>query len=266
MSRSHGVDVVSSAGTQFSTGIRWARIGWEATRRDVPFWIGMSALYLIPAALLLRLPFAGPLLVVLLSPMLLAGALLAAERHRHTATGTPVDQWLKRPFEKLTAALTDPAHVYPAVLMGIVTLGLVVVVFIIEHLVGLTSLNSLRSAASLGAVPAASLLLGVLVAGLLQVLLLMALFYAVHRTTFAGRDPLTAMGESFHACWRHPWAITGLAGVYALPYLLIVAGFGISALLGYILLLTVGLACLPAFVLASYVSYRQIFPSPPAPH
>ncbi len=264
MTRNQGAAAVSGAGTQFSTGVRWARSGWDETRRNVPLWVGMSALYLIPAALLLRLPFAGPLLVVLLSPMLLAGALLTAERHKNTTTGAPVDQWLKRPFERLTSALTDTAYVYPAVLMGIVTLGLVVVVFIVEHLVGLTSLSALRSAATLGAVQAVSVLVGVLVAGLLQVLLLMALFYAVHRTTFAGRDPLSAMGESFRACWRHPWAITGLTGVYALPYLVILGGFSISALLGYALLFTVGLACLPAFVLASYSSYRQLFPSPPS--
>lgn len=262
MTRSQAAAAMSSTGTQFSTGLRWARTGWEEARRDLPLWLGMSALYLLPAALLLRLPFAGPLLIVLLSPMLLAGALLTAERHKNAAAGTPVEQWLKHPFARLTAALTDTAHVYPAVLMGIVTLGLVVVVFIVEHLVGLTSLSALRSAATLGAVPALSILVGVLVAALLQVLLLMALFYAVHRTTFAGRDPLNAMGDSFRACWRHPWAITGLTGVYALPYLVIVASFSISVFLGYVLLFTVGLVCLPALVLASYASYRHIFPSP----
>lgn len=266
MARSDSAEAMSGRGAQFSTGIRWARSGWEESRRNVPLWIGMSALYLIPAALLLRLPFAGPLLVVLLSPMLLAGALLAAEHHKNRGGGKPLEQWLKYPFEKLTSALTDGAQVYPAVLMGIVTLGLVVVVFIVEHLVGFTSLSGLRTAATLGAAPAASVLVGVLVIGLLQLSLLMALFYAVHRTTFAGRDPLTAMGESFRACWRHPWAIAGLAGVYALPYLLIVAGFRVSGFVGYLLLLTIGLACLPAFVLASYASYRQIFPPPPAVH
>lgn len=265
MTRSHAAEAVSSPGTQFSTGLRWARGGWEEVRRNAPLWVGMSALYLVPAALLLRLPFAGALLVVLLSPMLLAGALLTAEHRKHRTGGNAVEQWLKQPLENLTSALTNSAYVYPAVLMGIVTLGLVVVVFIVEHLVGLTSLSGLRTAATLGAVPAASILMGILVAGLLQVLLLMALFYAVHRTTFAGRDPLTALGESFRACWRHPWAITGLAGVYALPYLLIVGGFSLSALLGYVLLFTVGLVCLPAFVLASYASYRQVFPPPSAP-
>lgn len=265
MTRSHGAPAAADvASSRFATGIRWARDGWDEVRLNPSLWIGMSGLYLVPASLLIRLPFAGPLLVVLLTPMLLAGVLLAAERPKRAAAPVPVDQWFKRPSEELTRALTDSARVYPAVLMGIVTLGLVVVVFIVEHLVGIGSLGSLRSAATLGGASAVSLLIGVLVAGLLQVLLLMALFYAVHRAVFAGRDPLTAMGESFNACVRHGWAITGLTGVYALPYIVIAAGFSASIVLGYLLLYTVGLVFLPAFVLASYRSYRQIFPSPPA--
>ncbi len=265
MTRSHGAPAAAHASSsRFATGIRWARDGWDELRRNPSLWIGMSGLYLVPASLLIRLPFAGPLLVVLLTPMLLAGALLAAERPKRAALPTPLDEWLKRPSEELTRALTDPAHVYPAVLMGIVTLGLVVVVFIVEHLVGIGSWGSLRSAATFGAAPAVSLLLGMLVAGLLQVLLLMALLYAVHRAMFGGRDPLTALGESFNACVRHGWAVTVLIGAYALPYIVIAAGFSVSAILGYLLLYTVGLVFLPAFVLASYGSYRQIFPSPSA--
>ena len=110
--------------------------------------------------------------------------------------------------------------------------------------------------------PSASLVVGVLIAAVLQVLVSMALFYALHRVLFARRDPLTAMEDSFKACLHRVWAIAGLTAVYAVPYLLVAGAFGVSRPVGYVLLLSVGLVSLPAFVIATYRSYGEVFPPP----
>lgn len=260
MTQSHDAMSTETAHLQFKAGLRWARGGWDRVRSDLPLWLGMSGLFLVPAALLIQLPFAGALIVVLLCPMLLGGALLAAAEHSNPAlVGSSYQRWVKRPARELLQALADPTHVYPIVLLGIVTLGLVVTVFIVQHLFGIGSLSGLRSASTLGTASTLSLLLGALVAGLLHVALLLALFFAVHRTLFAKRDPLTAMSESLSACIKHAWAILGLACVFAVPYLVIISAFNLSVLLGYLLLFTVGLVSLPALVVASYYSYRDVF-------
>lgn len=248
---------------QLLRGVRWGRCGWDEVRRDVPRWVGMSCLYLVPAALLARLPFAGPLLVLLLSPMMAAGVLLAAERGdtARAGKGSHYERWAAGPGRALLAALVDEKRVYPAVLLGIITLGLVVLMFIVEHLFGFGSAKGLLSASARNAAPLWSIVLGLAGAAILHVLLAMGLFFAVHRTMLAGRDPMTAMSDSFTACTQQPVALLALGGLFALPYLLIALAFSVSAILGYLLLFTLGVFALPAFIAASLCSYREVFPA-----
>jgi hypothetical protein len=261
------VAVSETVGAQLIRGFRWSRCGLAELRRDAPLWIGMAILYLLPAVVLARVPFAGPLLVLLLSPILLAGALLSADNAKFTAPSageTAVHRWITRPGRALVSAIVDEKRVYPSVLLGIVTLGLVVLMFIVEHLFGLGSLRILLTASARHAAPLWSIALGLIGAAILHVLLLMGLLYAVHRTMLGGRDPMTGIGDSFAACARQPFAFLALAGPFALLYVLIVAAFGFSGILGYLLLFSVGLIALPAFVAATVCSYREVFPSPSA--
>lgn len=249
----------ATVAAELRRGWGWGRSGWEQVRGNLPLWIGMSCLYLVPAALLARLPFAGPLLVLLLSPMLLAGVLLAAERGGvRPDKDTAYERWLARPRRALVAALVDEVHIYPAILLGIITLGLVVLLFIVEHLFGFGSFSGVFGPAARNA-PWWAIALGLVGAVILHALLAMGLLYAVHRTVLAGRDPIAAVGDSLAACTRHPAAALALVALYAIPYLAIVLAFSLSALLGYLLLFTVGVFALPIFVAASLVSYRDLF-------
>lgn len=248
---------------QLLHGWRWARAGFAELRQAPPFWLGMAIVYLLPAAIVSRIPFAGPLLVLLLSPMLLAGALLASmdEKREPASTQTEIERWLYQPGRALLSALTDEKRVYPTVLLGIVTVGFVVLMFIVEHLFGLGSIRSLFAATAHHAAPLWSIALGLLGAAILHVLLLMGLLYAAHRTVLDNRDPMTAITDSFAVCMRQPFAVLALAGPFALLYLIIIVAFGISGLLGYLLLFTAGLIALPAFVAATVCSYRELYPA-----
>lgn len=262
MARDHTTQApATAAGTQLLIGLGWARMGFEQVRREPTRWLPMSTWYLVPAVVLGQIPFAGPLLVVLLSPLLWASALLALAEPSKADPGTPKERWMTQPLHELGRAFSDAAHVYPLVLLAIVTLGLLVTVFIVEHVFGIGSLSALRNASTVSVIPSISILAGLIVAGLLHVALFMALFYAVHRVLFAKRDPLNAMEDSFGACWRHGWAIAGLALAYLVPYVAVVTAFSLSRAFGYFLLLTIGLVALPAFVIASYRSYGEVFPA-----
>jgi hypothetical protein len=270
MAQGQGSDVTVSetVGAQLARGFRWSREGLAELLRDAPLWIGMAILYLLPATILARVPFAGPLLVLLLSPMLLAGVVLSARDPKFTTLGvggTTVDRWIIRPGRVLFSAFVDEKRIYPSVLLGIVTLGLVVLMFITEYLFGLGSLRSLLTASARHAAPLWSIALGLIGAAILHVLLVMGLLYTVHRTMLGGRDPMTGIGESFAACTRQPFAFLAFVGPFALLCTFIVVAFGFSGILGYLLLFSVGLIALPTFVAATICSYREIFPSPSGP-
>jgi hypothetical protein len=266
MARSHDSEIAAGEtfAVQLANGWRWTLGGFAELRRDPPLWLGMAVLYLLPAVVVSRIPFAGPLVVLLLSPMLLAGALLACENPELAPMKeqTDIERWLRRPARALFSAIIDEKHVYPTVLLGIVTVGLVVLMFILEHLFGLGSVRNLLAATARHTAPLWSIAVGLLGAAILHVLLLMGLLYAAHRSMLHGRDPMTAIADSFAACMRQPFALLALAGPFALLYVLIIAAFGISALFGYLLLFTAGLIALPAFVAATVCSYRDVFPAP----
>src|SRR5207249_4823744 len=157
-SRSQGSEMAAAetVSAQLMHGWRWSRSGFTELRRNPPLWLGMAILYLVPAAVVARIPFAGPLIVLLVSPMLLAGALLASENIEEAAPSnaqTPTEQWLVRPGRALLGAIIDDKRVYPTVLLGIVTLGLVVLMFIVEHLFGLGSLRSVLTSSARHAAP-----------------------------------------------------------------------------------------------------------------
>ncbi|MFL6624778.1 MAG: hypothetical protein ACJ8J7_12440 [Sulfurifustaceae bacterium] len=265
MAISEGTDAAhgDAMAAQMLRAVRWVRQGWNGARRDLPFWLGMAALYLAGAALLARLPFAGPLLVLMLSPMLLAGALLAAEAETRAVSGpeTAYQRWVHQPGAALFAALTDADRVYSTVLLGIIVLGLIVTTFIIEYLFGFGSLHTLFSRSLYRATSIWAILPGIAGAAILQILLAMALVYAVHRTVLAGRDPFAGIAESFTACARHPVALATFGVIFLVPYIAVMIAFRFSTALGYVLLLAIGSIALPVSVIATLASYREIFPA-----
>ncbi|MBI3899450.1 MAG: hypothetical protein HY308_14325 [Gammaproteobacteria bacterium] len=240
-------------------GWNWARGGWAYLQGDLPLWLCMAAIYIAVVMLLQFIPFAGFLLVILLTVIALAGTLLALHHGVGAIPTAPVERWAKWPTQQLLRGISSESYVYPVALLSIVTLGLFVLVFIIEHLFNVTSLGGLLSSTARRTFSLWSILIGVAIALIINLALTMALFFSVHRTVLAGRDPIMAVHESFNACIRHAIALLGLIGVFVAPWLVIVAGFFLSPIVGLALLFTLGSVVLPTFVAASYCSYSEIF-------
>ncbi len=239
--------------------VSWLRCGWHRLRQAPSLWFGMAGIYLALGVVLEHIPFAGHLLFVLLSPMLLAGALYSLTQTAETPAGPTDVRHIRAAARQLTQAFATEARAYPAVLMGILVVGLVVVLAIAQHVIGAGSFAAEWAAARHGAVQTASAIVRLVASGVLYALLGMALFYAVHRMVYGHREPLAAIADSFAAARQHIRALAVLTLIFLIPYIVIAAAFGAARWLGYLALFTVGLVALPTLVLASYCSYREVF-------
>ncbi len=253
----------STASTQVRNARTQARAWFACARalveRDRLLWLGMAALYLLLAVALKRIPFVGNLLLVLVSPLLLAGALLSAREASADARG-----WW-RPLRALTRALADEATLVPLLLVCIVTLGVVLATVIVEYLLTGGSVLSGLAAAGLAGPLRPSMLIAALLVSALYVVLGMTLLFLVPLTVLGQRPVFPAMAESLRACVRHALPLAAFAAGFVVLALALSAVFLVSggAWLGYPLLFTLGLVGLALFVAGLYCSYRTLFEHAP---
>ncbi len=255
----HASGALAQAGT-------WIACGWRLIQEHKAPWFRMAALYLVLAFLLQRIPFMGDLLLILITPMLLA-SVVWGRTHEHrasepTASGHAPgwsEAWLKQPARELSLIFRRTDKAFPGVMLGIITLGLIMLVKIAGDLLIGGSMVSGLAAARLD-VPQITTVLGMLVVAGLYLVLAMALFYSVPLTVLGNRQPLTAVSESFSLCWRHAAPLAALAIPFFVVYFLIVAGFTLSNWLGYLLIATAGWLALPVLVASVYCSYLSLHP------
>jgi hypothetical protein len=250
----------------------WIACGRRLVLQQQSLWYGMAAVYIVLGFLLTLIPFMGHLLLILITPMLLAGVIWGRAQERPVppaASAEPVpsaqrilQEWIAQPAQELMCIFAQEGKMFGAVLLGIVTLGLVMVVKIIGYLLIGGSMISGLAADLAGGTPLTTLLGMVLVAGL-SVLLGMGLLYSVPLTVLGNRQPLDAIAESFTACRANAKPLLALVVPFFLVYVVILAAFADSPWLGSLLTVSVGLLALPLFIAAVYCSYLALFPPDP---
>jgi hypothetical protein len=255
-------------------GIDWIVLGVRMVLDQKPLWFGMTAVYFVLGFLLKLIPFMGDLLLILITPMLLAGVVWGRAQKNHagqtgeagaglTATPGVFQSWFMGPAQELMRIFTQEDLAFGAVLLGIITLGLSMLVkFAGDLLIGGSMVSGL--AASELSAPQPGTILGMLVVAVLYVLLAMALFYSVPLTVLGNRQPLAAIAESFSLCRQNAPALIILAIPFFIVYLVILAAFAENHWLAYPLLLSVGFVLLPVFVASALSSYLGLAPSLPA--
>lgn len=248
----------------------WIACGRQLVLQQPSLWYGMAAVYIILGFLLTLIPFMGHLLLILITPMLLAGVIWGRAQERPVAPaapGTPaqkiLQEWIAQPAQELMCIFAQEGKMFGAVLLGIVTLGLVTAVKIVGYLFIGGSMISGLAADLAGGTPFTALLGMVLVAGL-SVLLGMGLLYSVPLTVLGNRQPLDAIAESFATCRAHAKPLLALVAPFFLVYVVILAAFANSPWLGSLLTVSVGLLALPLFIAAVYCSYLTLFPAQPS--
>jgi hypothetical protein len=256
-----------------SHGAAWIRCGVDIVKDDAVHWLGMTLVYFLIGLALKQIPFVGDLLVILITPLLLAGVLvfLHDRAATPTATETPAPaalprggrRWLDRlilgPARTLFQATSPQEYVFPVIIVCILTLGLVMVMGILEYVLTGGSIISGLAASSLVAPMTAGLIFRMILVVVLYVALVMSLFFVLPLSLFENVPPMSAAGESFHACRRNAGAVAVFAGTFLLPCLLINFVFALWHWLGYVLVFTVGLVALPAFVAGAWCGYRALY-------
>ena len=250
-------------------GITWIVQGWHRVQEQPPLWFGMAAIYLVFGFTLKLIPFMGDLLLVLVTPMLLASviAVLAGEKsavHENVnskAASMPawLQTWLAQPAQELISIFIREDKVFGAVLLGIVTLGLAMLVKITGYLLIGGSMVSGLTAGQLNASQVTTVL-GMLVVVILYLVLAMGLLYSVPRTVLGNRPPFEAIADSFIACRDNAVPLLTLAAPFFIVYLGIIAAFAKNHWLGYLLVFSVGGVALPVFVASVYCSYLALYP------
>ena len=255
-------------------GIDWIVLGMRTVLDRKPLWFGMTAVYLVLGFLLKLIPFMGDLLLVLITPMLLAGVLWGraqenpAGRVEEAGTSPPsapglFQAWVTRPIQVLLRIFTQEDKVFGAGLLGIITLVLATLVkFTGDLLIGGSMISGL--AASQLSAPQTSTILGMLVVAVLYVILAMALFFSVPLTVLGNRQPLTAISDSFSICRKNVVALLTLTAPFFVVYLVILVAFAEYHWVGYLLVFSVGFLALPLFVAAAFSSYLSLSPHTPS--
>jgi hypothetical protein len=248
-------------------GLAWIADGRKLVMQQPSLWFGMAAVYFAFGFLLKLIPFMGDLLLVLVTPMLLAGVVWGRVQQRPVDPApAPSDTvqrlyrtWVLRPTQELIYIFTQEEKIFGAVLLGIVTLGLEITVKITGYLLIGGSMVSGLTADQLGA-PQLTTLLGMFVIAILFLILAMGLIYSVPLTVLGNQPPFAAIAESFVVCRRYPVPLLALTLPFFLVYLAITVAFAQDRWLGYLLVISVGTVTLPVFVASVYRSYLTFFP------
>lgn len=250
-------------------GIAWIVQGWHLVQEQPSLWFGMAAIYLVFGFTLKLIPFMGDLLLVLVTPMLLAGVVAGLAQEKSAvhilvngkASSMPalLQAWLAQPAQELVNIFTREDKVFGAVLLGIITLGLAMLVKITGYLLIGGSMVSGLTAGQLNASQITTVL-GMLVVAILYLVLAMGLLYSVPRTVLGNRPPFEAIAESFSACRHNAMPLLTLAAPFFVVYLGIIAVFANNHWLGYLLVFSAGGVALPVFVASVYCSYLALYP------
>lgn len=255
--------------TGLSQGKSWIVRGLRLVREQKSLWYGMTIIYIVLGFVLKLIPFMGDLLMILITPMLLASVVWGRAMEPHTEPAAKpanprspealFQSWIAQPAQELLRIFTQEDKMFAAILLGIVTLGLAMLVKIVGYLLIGGSMLSGLAASQIGSAQITTLLgMGVVV--ILSLLLAMGLFYSVPLTVLANRQPLAAISESFSLCRENAVALLMLTVPFFLVYLVIMVAFAKAHWLGYLLLISVGLLTLPVFVASVYCSYLTLYP------
>jgi len=256
----------------------WLACGWQLAHRRPDLFIGMTTLYLLLAVLLTRIPFVGPLLLVLVTPALAAGAWLAARSIAHgngqpaIASELPAGRrtfaqtfgtYVLQPLRSLLQALTDERRVLATSILCMVCLGLVMALKITEYIfIGGSMISALQSPEVMSWLRPVTLI-GMALVAVLAVLIGMALFFVVPLATFDRIDALTAVGRGFVASARNIVSVLVFFSPFLVAYATLIAAFAVNAFLGYFTTFTLGPIVLANYIGGVYCCYRDVFESDP---
>jgi hypothetical protein len=247
----------------------WIYVGLERVWREPVRWLGMTLVYLAIALVLTRIPFLGNFVLVFLTPIMLASAMIVArnEPKPHPAWWRGVAHALTDgALRELFRVFRSEARAVTIVIVCIVTMGLFVLVNIPELLLTGGSVLSGLAGPSLATTLPLSVLLGMVVVSALYLVLAMSLLYIVPLTVFRHHQAIPALAESFRTCVQHRKSLALFVAPFFGVYAAIVVAMSYGHWIGQLLLVTLGIVAIPVFVAALHRSYQELLETPAAAH
>jgi len=262
-------------------GWAWVKQGLLLINKEPMLWLAMALVYMSMAILLSIIPFIGWLMLVLITPVCMMGALSFAQTR--DGLGFPADTvpplatftsrpWLNYPRDLLTRAarrlcsgIKDQDRLLPIMVISTLLLGGVIVINILAQLlkVGGASLPAIF-AGSVGPTVWITAVIGLVVVLCLETLLLMLFVYTMPLILFRGEHPLPSIELSFSGALNNFGAFIIFIGIFAIAAELVRMLFLLIHFpFDYFITVISGLLLLPVFIAGLYASYRDLFTRPP---
>lgn len=225
----------AARGVPMGNGWTWLVSAWSLFRPAAGTWIGMMLAAIVIAVVVFLVPFVGPLVVSVLSPVLLAGLMIAARS---------LEQGSEPKFSQLFAGFQT--RFGPLVLLGVVSLVIMsVIVFAVVIVTGV-QISTMPDPDAIFV--SRQLLLAILLMAALILPLLMATWFAPTLIVLHDMGVGAAMKASFVGCLKNvlPFLLYGLITLIASPIA------SAPLLLGWLVL---G----PLIFLSVYTAYRDIY-------
>lgn len=222
-------------------GLAWYGCGWNLFKQYAAVWILFGVVFLVITAVCLFIPLLGPLLYLLLFPLLAAGFYIGADN---------VNRSSALELGMLFQAFTREDIRTPLLILGALLLGLVIVASIIMMLFGAGMMGSMMGPGGQGpqniAAPAVGA--GFVVGLVVQVLIAMCMIFAVPLATFDQVQPVEAVKTSFQA-----------AATNILPFLLFVISYMILFFIASLPFFLGLIVLFPIAFCSIYCAYRGVF-------
>lgn len=229
----------SSRRVEAGSALNWFRQGWAIFIASPGIWMAMMVILVVIYLGLAIVPLIGQLAAHLLTPVLAAGMLLACQKV--SAEQTPDITDLFAGFQRSTGALVTLGVLY---MLGMLAVFLMVLLLVGGGMAGGMMINEPVGA---GIAVGAMLIAGI-VALLLSVPLVMAIWFAPALVVFNGMPPIDALKASFNACLKNsvPFLVYGLLAMVLCFFAALPVGLGF---------LVLG----PVLAGSVYASYQDIF-------
>lgn len=227
-------------------GWNWIAEAWELFKKSPGVWIGNFVLFMVITIVLSVVPVIGHIASHLLGPVMMGGLMLGC---RALTRGEPFEiAHLFAGFKTNTAQLVMIGVLM--VIASLIVLGVAVLVVMLAG--GGTLIAALWGGTAAGLLAGGTFLLlamfGLLVAALLAIPLLMAVWFAPALVMFRNLAAIDAMKLSFNACLKNVVPFL----VYGLITLVLSVLASIPAMLGW-------LVFAPVLIASVYTGYRDIF-------
>lgn len=237
--------VTAPVSVSFGQGLAWLNEAWALFVARPGFWVALAVVLFALHIAMAMVPIIGNLASSLLSPVFIAGVVLAAKSLDDNQE--PALNMLFAGFSDHFGQLVLVAAIYLALTVIMVVLVMVPVAFMLGMGAVLSEATNMQSG-QMDPAMAFSVLMAVLIIFALMVPVLMAYWFAPALVMLEGRSAVDAMKASFKGCLKNvmPFLLYGVLSII----------FAILAMLPFFLGL---LIFYPVIMITIYTSYKDIY-------